>query len=75
MRPADVEKLSEPLCPEPDVCSTFWNHFCSLMGIAGMQLHILLPPLQKLRTVVERLRLMSDVLAIRANNAQTTVVV
>ncbi|KAF8799058.1 cell cycle checkpoint [Phlegmacium glaucopus] len=49
LKPADVVKLSEPLCPEPD-------------------LHILLPPLQKIRTVVERLRPMSDVLAIRANN-------
>ncbi|KAH7912827.1 cell cycle checkpoint [Hygrophoropsis aurantiaca] len=49
MRPADVEKLREPLCPEPDV-------------------HILLPPLQKLRTIVERLRALSDVLAIRVNN-------
>ncbi|RDB25543.1 Checkpoint protein hus1 [Hypsizygus marmoreus] len=49
MRPADVARLSEPLCPEPD-------------------LHILLPPLQKLRTIVDRLRPMSDILAIRANN-------
>ncbi|KAF8992380.1 checkpoint protein Hus1/Mec3 [Cyathus striatus] len=49
MKPTDVARLSEPLCPEPDV-------------------HILLPPLQKLRTIVDRLRSMSDVLAIRANN-------
>ncbi|KAF9522845.1 checkpoint protein Hus1/Mec3 [Crepidotus variabilis] len=49
MRPADVEKLKEPLCPEPDV-------------------HILLPPLQKLRTIVERLRPLSDILAFQANN-------
>ncbi|CAA7265748.1 unnamed protein product [Cyclocybe aegerita] len=49
MRPADVEKLKEPLCPDPD-------------------LHILLPPLQKLRTIVERMRPLSDVLAVRANN-------
>ncbi|KAI6099726.1 checkpoint protein Hus1/Mec3 [Pisolithus sp. B1] len=46
----EVEKLREPLCPEPDV-------------------HILLPPLQKLRTIVERLRPLSDVLALRANNS------
>jgi len=50
LRPADVAKLSEPLCPEPDT-------------------HILLPPLQKLRTIVERLRPMSDILSIRANNS------
>ncbi|EGN99302.1 hypothetical protein SERLA73DRAFT_182231 [Serpula lacrymans var. lacrymans S7.3] len=49
MRPVEVEKLREPLCPEPDV-------------------HILLPPLQKIRTIVERLRPLSDILAIRANS-------
>ncbi|KAG6826143.1 hypothetical protein H0H92_000979 [Tricholoma furcatifolium] len=49
MRPADVARMSEPMCPEPD-------------------LHILLPPLQKLRTVVDRMKLMSDVLALRGNN-------
>ncbi|KAJ3518174.1 hypothetical protein NLJ89_g8 [Agrocybe chaxingu] len=49
MRPTDVEKLKEPLCPDPD-------------------LHILLPPLQKLRTIVERMRPLSDVFAVRANN-------
>lgn len=48
LKPQDVERLQEPLCPEPDV-------------------HILFPPLQKLRTVVERMRIMSDVLAIKAN--------
>jgi len=49
MKPGDVARLAEPLCPEPDI-------------------HILLPPLQKLRTIVERLRPMSDILAIRASN-------
>ncbi|KAF9444611.1 cell cycle checkpoint [Macrolepiota fuliginosa MF-IS2] len=49
MKPHEVAKLAEPLCPDPD-------------------LHILLPPLQKLRTIVERLRPMSDILAFRANN-------
>lgn len=49
MKPTDVARLAEPLCPEPD-------------------LHILLPPLQKIRTIVERLRPMSDILAVRANN-------
>ncbi|KAG2749934.1 cell cycle checkpoint [Suillus brevipes Sb2] len=32
------------------------------------EVHILLPPLLKLRTIVERLRPLSDVLALRANN-------
>ncbi|KAF8193332.1 checkpoint protein Hus1/Mec3 [Pholiota molesta] len=49
LKPADVAKLTEPLCPEPD-------------------LNILLPPLQLLRTIVDRLRPMSDVLAVQANN-------
>ncbi|KAG6901958.1 hypothetical protein C0995_006187 [Termitomyces sp. Mi166 len=49
MRPADVAKMNEPMCPEPDV-------------------HILLPPLQKLRTVVDRMKIMSDILAVRTNN-------
>ncbi|KAF5342544.1 hypothetical protein D9611_001220 [Ephemerocybe angulata] len=31
--------------------------------------HVLLPPLQKLRTIVERLRPMSNILALRANNS------
>ncbi|KAG9316067.1 cell cycle checkpoint [Chiua virens] len=50
MRPSEVDKLREPLCPEPDVT-------------------ILLPQLQKMRTIVERLRPLSDVLALRANNS------
>ncbi|TFK19121.1 cell cycle checkpoint [Coprinopsis marcescibilis] len=49
MRTADVAKLSEPMCPEPDVT-------------------VLLPPLHKIRIVVERLRPMSNILAIRGNN-------
>ncbi|KAF5378989.1 hypothetical protein D9757_009119 [Collybiopsis confluens] len=48
MKPVDVAKLSEPMCPDPDI-------------------HLILPSLQKLRTIVERLRPMSDVLAVRAN--------
>ncbi|KAI0658275.1 cell cycle checkpoint [Cubamyces menziesii] len=47
---ADVERLKEPMCPEPDV-------------------HILLPALAKLRTVVERLRpLANDGVIFRANH-------
>ncbi|OBZ72379.1 Checkpoint protein hus1 [Grifola frondosa] len=51
MKPQDVERLKEPMCPEPDV-------------------HILLPPLAKLRTVVERIRpLAADGVTIRANGS------
>ncbi|CCL99927.1 uncharacterized protein FIBRA_01952 [Fibroporia radiculosa] len=51
MRPNDVQRLKEPMCPEPEV-------------------HIVLPPLAKLRTVVERLKpLAGDVVAIRANGS------
>ncbi|KAJ7282818.1 checkpoint protein Hus1/Mec3 [Mycena rebaudengoi] len=35
----------------------------------GAHTHILLPPLHKLRTIVDRLRPMSDFLAVRANNS------
>ncbi|KAJ3717088.1 checkpoint protein Hus1/Mec3 [Lentinula raphanica] len=49
MKPADVAKLNEPMCPEPDI-------------------HVLLPSLQKIRTIVERLRSMSDILAVRASH-------
>ncbi|KXN88314.1 Checkpoint protein hus1 [Leucoagaricus sp. SymC.cos] len=52
MKPHEVSKLTEPLCPDPDA-------------------HILLPALHKLRTIVERLRSMSDILTFRANNAGT----
>ncbi|KAH8094491.1 cell cycle checkpoint [Cristinia sonorae] len=50
MRPQDVDKLQEPLCPEPDV-------------------HILLPPLAKLRTVVDHLRAHCDTIAVHANGS------
>ncbi|EIW63760.1 cell cycle checkpoint [Trametes versicolor FP-101664 SS1] len=51
VRHADVERLKEPMCPEPDV-------------------HILLPPLAKLRMVVDRLRpLSTDGVTFRANHS------
>ncbi|KAJ4482252.1 checkpoint protein Hus1/Mec3 [Lentinula aciculospora] len=49
MKPVDVARLSEPMCPEPDI-------------------HVLLPSLQKMRTIVERLRTQSDLLAVRASH-------
>ncbi|PPR04814.1 hypothetical protein CVT24_007074 [Panaeolus cyanescens] len=49
LRPADVAKMTEPLCPEPD-------------------LHILMPRLEDLRTIVERLRPLSDIVSFRGNN-------
>ncbi|KAF8501254.1 cell cycle checkpoint [Gautieria morchelliformis] len=48
MNPLDVDKLKEPMCPEPDV-------------------HIILPPLSKLRTVTEHLHQLSDIMGISAN--------
>ncbi|KAI0829105.1 cell cycle checkpoint [Trametes gibbosa] len=51
MRHADVDRLKEPMCPEPDV-------------------HIILPALANLRTVVERLRpLATDGVTFRANHS------
>ncbi|TFL06872.1 checkpoint protein Hus1/Mec3 [Pterulicium gracile] len=49
LKKTEVERLSEPMCPEPDV-------------------HVLLPSLQKIRTIVDRLKPMSNILAIKANN-------
>ncbi|PAV16477.1 cell cycle checkpoint [Pyrrhoderma noxium] len=48
LKPSDIEKLREPLCPEPDI-------------------HVLLPPLQKIRTVTERMKSMAELLGIHAN--------
>ncbi|KAH9481907.1 Checkpoint protein hus1 [Psilocybe cubensis] len=49
MKPADVDKMQEPLCPKADLL-------------------ILLPSLLKVRTIVERMKQMSDVMAFQANN-------
>jgi HUS1 checkpoint protein len=69
MKPSDVNKLTEPMCPEPDVrlSHRIQEPDRTLNGPLG-QVHILLPPLQKLRTIVERLRPLSDVIAVRCNN-------
>ncbi|GJE85615.1 cell cycle checkpoint [Phanerochaete sordida] len=50
MRQQELDKLREPMCPEPDI-------------------HIMLPPLTKLRTVMERLRSQSDIIRVQANKA------
>ncbi|KAH9940824.1 cell cycle checkpoint [Epithele typhae] len=48
---AEIERLREPMCPEPDV-------------------HILLPPLAKLRAVIDRLKpLANDGISFRANHS------
>lgn len=52
MRPADVARVHEPLCPEPDV-------------------HIILPPLAKLRTPMEHMQRISDAVLIKANRRET----
>ena len=32
MKPADVAKLLEPMCPEPDVCAIVWcSAFCNCL--------------------------------------------
>jgi HUS1 checkpoint protein len=41
MRPADVDKLREPLCPEPDVSLFFgspclWSHFSSYISFSRL---------------------------------------
>ncbi|KAG7096541.1 hypothetical protein E1B28_003967 [Marasmius oreades] len=49
LKAIDVEKLREPMCPEPDI-------------------HVLLPQLYKLRTIVDKLKPMSEILSIKASN-------
>ena len=49
-------------------CSAFIKETTKAEWFAWGQVHILLPPLQKLRTIVERLRPLSDVIAVRCNN-------
>lgn len=66
LKPADAARLAEPLCPTPNVGTAELGHGVPL--IEPNQVHILLPPLHKLRTIVERLRPMSNILAIRANS-------
>lgn len=77
MRPQDVARLKEPMCPEPEVSEVastgLYAMNASLMDdhlSDRMQVHILLPPLAKLRTVVERIRpLAGEVVAIRASSS------
>lgn len=83
LKPAEVARLSEPLCPEPDVSSPVSSLMgrCPSTGVASIavgrngtqcgpcQIHILLPPLLKIRTIVERLRPLADVIAVRANKS------
>lgn len=65
LRRSDVEP--EPLCPEPDVRIVAYLS-CFLLIDSPTKVHVLLPPLLKLRTIVERLKLMSNILVIQANN-------
>ncbi|KAI0032921.1 cell cycle checkpoint [Vararia minispora EC-137] len=50
LRPGELERLKEPMCPEPDV-------------------HTLLPPLGKMRTIAEKLRGITDIVAVHANHS------
>lgn len=69
LRNAEVERLREPTCPEPDVSPVL----CSPLIYEGtlicpFQVHILLPPLAKFRGVVDRLRsLAQEGISFRAN--------
>ncbi|KAI0370127.1 cell cycle checkpoint [Pilatotrama ljubarskyi] len=68
MRHADVQRLKEPMCPEPDACLVSILS-CTVLSPTVIQVHILLPSLAKLRTVVERLRpLAADGVTFRANH-------
>ncbi|KAK0546428.1 Checkpoint protein hus1 [Tilletia horrida] len=71
LKPAEMERIKEPLCPAPDVRR---RHSLNLLSAGSLtiypnfkQVHITLPPLLKLRTVCERMRTQSDVATISAN--------
>ena len=62
MKPTDVERLSEPLFPEPDVRPPPHFHVnFTLTSFSPSETHILLP---SLRTVVDRIRPMLNTLAV-----------
>ena len=69
MKPSEVESMKEPLCPEPDVRLSSNNRALPHLRVMNKQVHIILPPLQKLRTVTERLKSLSDVVGISANKS------
>jgi HUS1 checkpoint protein len=73
MKPTDVAMLTEPRCPEPDVrfnkrLSKEKSRLCRPQ-LYILQVQIMLPPLAKMRAVVERMRNLSDVIAVRANSS------
>ncbi|KDQ13494.1 hypothetical protein BOTBODRAFT_66718 [Botryobasidium botryosum FD-172 SS1] len=49
-KPSDMEKIKEPLCPEPDV-------------------HIVLPPLSKMRIIAEHFSQVSNMIGVSANRS------
>ena len=66
MEPTGVERLSEPLCPDSDVCPPpYFNVNSTLTSFSASKTHIQLP---SLRTNVDRIRPMSNILAIRLSD-------
>ena len=66
MKPIVVERLSEPLFPELDVRPPPHSHVnFTLTSLSASKTHILLP---SLRTVMDRMRLMSSIPAIRLSD-------
>ena len=66
MKSTDVEKLSEPFCPEPHVRPPPHFHVnFTLTSFSPSQTHILLPSLW---TVVDGMRPMSNILVVYAPN-------
>lgn len=68
------ERFAEPLCPEPEVTNiplstlphlglTEWQSFS--------QVQVLLPPISKMRTVVDRLQVHSDLMLFQADTSGT----
>ena len=66
MKPTGFERLSEPLCPDTGVRPPpYFNVNFTLNSFSASKTHILLP---FLRTVVDRMRPVSNIFAIRLSD-------
>ncbi|KAG8924007.1 hypothetical protein FRC00_005616 [Tulasnella sp. 408] len=62
LRPSEVQALKEPLCPEPDTTYMVFTQ-------QAEQVNIILPPLAKMRTVVERMAKLSPIIGFSASQS------
>lgn len=66
MRPLEMAAMKEPLCPTPEVRPRSLPLPAASLTLE--QVSILLPPLENLKTVVDRLKNLSPIIILQANN-------